>query len=226
MTRWDARTVAGIERVVRTAAVDALADIEPGPLRQRVHEEVGAASLAPGSVVLAGTSKPVHHEAADGPAAGVQLMYDGLRLTRALVETNPWATDGTREAGDLAVLAADILVARGFYLLADTPVANLAVSVVRSFGRDESTPSTQCAGAGHLECSVLDLALETRASIGNDAQAPVDSMAVVDRLPTTPGPSPGFPNTQSVLRVIDGQVPPATDDDSVSSHPSASSVSE
>ncbi|MFC6769133.1 DUF7114 family protein, partial [Natrinema soli] len=46
-------------------------------------------------------------------AAGVQLIYEGLRLTRSLAHDEPWtATDADASDADLAILAADILVAR------------------------------------------------------------------------------------------------------------------
>ncbi|SFC65740.1 hypothetical protein SAMN05444422_11370 [Halobiforma haloterrestris] len=79
-------------------------------------------------------------------AAGVQLIYEGLRLTRALAHDEPWTdpiggpeteTDADTEA-DLEILAADILVARGFYLLSRTEAANTAVRTVQSFGRDQT----------------------------------------------------------------------------------------
>ena len=79
-------------------------------------------------------------------AAGVQLIYEGLRLTRSLAHEEPWSTldaadPDEREAaetGDLEILAADILVARGFYLLARTDAAGKAVRTVQAFGRDQT----------------------------------------------------------------------------------------
>ncbi|MFB6244129.1 MAG: hypothetical protein ABEH80_08500, partial [Halobaculum sp.] len=74
------------------------------------------------------------------------------------------AIDATGEAiaADLGVLAADVFVARGFYLLARTEAARDAVEVVRRFGRDQ----TRRRGAtdperldANLEADVFDLAV-------------------------------------------------------------------
>ena len=76
-------------------------------------------------------------------AAGVQLIYEGLRLTRSLAREEPWAAlsetdlEGDIDA-DLEIVAADILVSRGFYLLARTEAAERAVETVRSFGADQT----------------------------------------------------------------------------------------
>lgn len=136
-------------------------------------------------------------------AAGVQLIYDGLRLTRDLAHTEPWSDadpddeeereserEGETERGDeserdgddsqpgadvgaaggggadteganVDILAADVLVARGFYLLARTDAAGTAVEVVRSFGRDQTRRRTASDAEGldrNLERDVLELA--------------------------------------------------------------------
>jgi len=74
-------------------------------------------------------------------AAGVQLIYEGLRLTRSVAHEEPWVTAATQESdidADMDVLTADVLVARGFALLACTDAAAAAVEVVRAFGRDQT----------------------------------------------------------------------------------------
>lgn len=109
-------------------------------------------------------------------AAGVQLIYEGLRLTRSLAHREPWddreneSDAGIDDAhrGDLEILAADILVARGFYLLARTNAAETAVQTVQAFGRDQSrrreqAPKTADASTvdANLERDILELAVRT-----------------------------------------------------------------
>jgi len=68
-------------------------------------------------------------------AAGVQLIYEGLRLTRSVAHEEPWVTAATQESdidADMDVLTADVLVARGFALLACTDAAAAAVEVARA----------------------------------------------------------------------------------------------
>ncbi|PCR91753.1 DUF7114 family protein [Natrinema ejinorense] len=99
-------------------------------------------------------------------AAGVQLIYEGLRLTRSLAHDEPWSTtDADASDGDLAILAADILVARGFYLLARTDAADKAVRTVQSFGRDQ-TRRTEHAADGGLETDPADHDGETESETG------------------------------------------------------------
>ena len=57
----------------------------------------------------------------------------------------------------MAILAADVLVSRGFYLLARTDAAEDAVAVVRAFGRDQ----TEREGATGDRAVGLDRRLET-----------------------------------------------------------------
>ncbi|MCU4753000.1 hypothetical protein OB919_13605 [Halobacteria archaeon AArc-curdl1] len=110
-----------------------------------------------------------HLEGIAHHAAGVQLIYEGLRLTRSLAHEEPWTEfDGDSHA-DLEILAADILVARGFYLLARTDAADKAVETVRHFGRDQtlraSAPETdRPAYDANLERDVLELAIKTGAT--------------------------------------------------------------
>ncbi|MFB6184908.1 MAG: hypothetical protein ABEI96_10170 [Haloarculaceae archaeon] len=133
---------------VRRAALEAVEDVEPETLRERIEDHVAEGSMDPGVLTLlsagasvdGGASPPADRLTERG--AGVQLIYDGLRLTRTLSQTEPWDNDPTavkREGADLEILVADILVARGFYLLARTEAADAAVATVRSFGRDQTT---------------------------------------------------------------------------------------
>ncbi|USZ70526.1 DUF7114 family protein [Natronosalvus halobius] len=115
-------------------------------------------------------------------AAGVQLIYEGLRLTRALAHDEPWAETTGDSRADLEILAADILVARGFYLLARTDAADTAVRTVRRFGRDQTTrvdaDETDAAVLdGNLEQDVLELAIRTGATVA-DADPTPELLAV------------------------------------------------
>lgn len=133
------------------AAREALEDIEPDRLHDLLDGRLADASMTPSvlTFVSARALDPgVDVEGIAERAAGVQLIYEGLRLTRTLACEQPWAVvdvertaDGeNREAidADLDVVAADVLVARGFYLLARTEAADRAVETVRTFGRDQT----------------------------------------------------------------------------------------
>jgi hypothetical protein len=127
---------------VRRAARACVADVEPARLREELQSVLDGGSMVPGVLTLLtarGHAPGGDEEALAERAAGVQLIYDGLRLTRRLVREEPWTAGETdADAGDIAVLAADVMVARGFYVLARTDAAEAAVGVVRSFGRDQT----------------------------------------------------------------------------------------
>ncbi|WP_424001928.1 DUF7114 family protein [Haloarcula salina] len=150
---------------VRRAALAAVDDVEPDRLRARIDARLDEASLAPGvlTLVSAGAARDPPADLADGVAdraAGVQLIYEGLSLTRQLARDDPW-DGGDGETADLDILIADILVSRGFYLLARTDAADAAVSVVRSFGRDQTVQRTTGDERleGALETDILELAV-------------------------------------------------------------------
>ncbi len=153
----------------RRAARDAVADIEPAHLRRIIDALLADGSMAAGTFALLcsrATDEEVSLDNVAERAAGVQLIYDGLRLTRRLSHEEPWgdAADEDLDA-DVEILAADVLVSRGFYLLARTPAADMAVETIRAFGRDQTDRQT---GSGdpdaldrNLEADVLDLAAVT-----------------------------------------------------------------
>jgi hypothetical protein len=131
----------------RDAAREALADIEPPRLRDALFDRLDDASMAPAvfSLLCARalgrrTGADVETDAISERIAGVQLIYEGLRLTRTLAHDEPW--ESADEAGDidadLDMLAASVLVSRGFYLLARTDAADHAVETVRRFGRNQT----------------------------------------------------------------------------------------
>jgi hypothetical protein len=160
----------------RTAAREAVADVEPDRLRETLLDRLEVASMTPAvlTVVSARAFDPAVEGLADR-AAGVQLIYEGLRLTRTLAHEEPWTdADGAADIdADLDILAADVLVARGFYLLARTEAADRAVEVVRAFGRDQTIRETAEEPAAldrNLEADVLALAVVAGATaVGREA---------------------------------------------------------
>jgi hypothetical protein len=125
---------------VRRAALAAVDDVDPARLHDRIEDRLEAASMTPGVCTLVSARAAGCDGQLDGitdRAAGVQLIYEGLGLTRTLAHDDPW-TNGDRGAADLDILIADILVSRGFYLLARTEAADAAVDVVRAFGTDQT----------------------------------------------------------------------------------------
>jgi hypothetical protein len=141
---------------VRSAAREAVRDIDPEPFNDAVTRTLETGSMAPGVLVVLSAralDSSIVFETVAERAAGTQLIYEGLRLTRRLAAEVPWETDESDDA-NVAVLAADALVARGFYLLARTDAAGSAVETVRNFGRDR----TRGRGEHRLEADVFRLA--------------------------------------------------------------------
>jgi len=156
--------------VVRQAALAGVDDIEPERLGARIDARLDDASFAPGVLTLVTATAARDQPASDGDAdraAGVQLIYEGLALTRQLAHDDPW-TDGDRDAADLDILIADILVSRGFYLLARTEAAAAAVDVVRAFGHDQTTLRTTGDDSldGELERDICELAVVAGVTAG------------------------------------------------------------
>jgi hypothetical protein len=233
---------------VRRAAREAVGETDPERLRARISEALEAGSMVPGVLVglsarvaasdgaegrgtertpaLEGTSTADRDDALEKRAAGVQLIYEGLALTRTLANEEPWSDpDRDRTAADIEILAADVLVARGFYLLARTECAARAVETVRRFGRDQTRRRDSDGSAG-LEADALDLAVRCGVSaVGRDAPSGLDSFAA-DLARTTPE-GEGFPAAEdflsasvadSLAALLDGRapganegLPPATD---------------
>jgi len=126
----------------RAAAQEVVGDIEPQHLREVLFDRLDGASMAPGELVFVSaqaTEPRVDLERLSRRAAGVQLMYEGLRLTRTIAHDEPWAdTDADVIDADVDILAADVFVSRGFYLLARTEASTAAVETVQAFGRDQT----------------------------------------------------------------------------------------
>ncbi len=156
----------------RDAACEALADVEPDQLREALEDRIANAAVTPGVLTLVtarATNAQVDPDEVVDRAVGVQLIYEGLRLTRSVAHAEPWVTAPTRETdidADMDVLAADVLVSRGFSLLACTDAAAAAVEVVRGFGRDQTLrdregtdPAAATALDRNLEVDALELAV-------------------------------------------------------------------
>lgn len=174
---------------VRRAARDAVGDVEPDRLREHIDDRLADASMVPGILTLYCVRAFDETRSLEGTvgsladpvakrAAGVQLIYDGLRLTRYLSRSEPWAeTDRSRSRigeANVAILAADVLVARGFHLLARTEAADDAVGVVRQFGRDQTRRRTEEADSfdRNLEADVLELAAVAGTTIAGRQPTP------------------------------------------------------
>ena len=209
----------------RAAAREAIEDIYPERLRGVMDTHLANASMIPG--VLALLSARVVGGDAEEPtvtrrAAGVQLIYDGLRMTRSLVETEPWVADGGTEEADLDILAADVLVSRGFYLLAHTEAADKAVETVREFGREQTDiQERQGSSTRSLEANVFELAAIAGAT-ATGKEAPVALRQYVVGLaqshqdPPLPSATEGLPETIEEIMTRVGTAPAA--DDRVRTH--------
>ncbi|RLM59854.1 hypothetical protein DVK02_03760 [Halobellus sp. Atlit-31R] len=171
---------------VRDAAHEAVDDIEPDRLREVLFDRLSSAPMTPAVLALVSARAPETGVETDTDglaerAAGVQLIYEGLRLTRSLAHNEPWTrTDESDLSGDidadLDVLAADVLVSRGFYLLARTDAAGRAVDVVRAFGRDQTLRQGEGADVDvldrNLEADVFALAVVTGLTAAGETPPP------------------------------------------------------
>jgi len=184
----------------RRAARDALADIEPERLREVLRDRLADASMTPSVLTLLSArtlDSTLNADSLAERAAGVQLIYEGLRLTRVLARDEPWNHgDDAAERADLDILAADVLVSRGFYLLARTETAERAVEVVRAFGRDQ----TRRRASDDADAGALDRNLE----------ADVFALAVAAGT-TAAGVTPGdelLDYAAGLAREFEGELPP------------------
>lgn len=165
---------------LRQALYGSLDGLEPPAFHDRVVAIVGDTSLLPGALAIrTATSIDAGADiaAAAQPAAGVQLSYEGLEMTRAILRAERWEDRAEREAYYRDLLVAEVLVSRGLYHLAATGVASDAVEIVRKFGRTQS--SSDQLGGRHaeepLEVDILELAVAAGAD------------AVMDGVPASVG---------------------------------------
>lgn len=201
------------QAAVRRATEEALADIEPEPFREEVYAALKDVSVLPGVLVVA-AARALDPETTvaevERRAVGVQLIYDGLRITRDLAHDPPWIdadvradvdTDFDRTDADVAVLVADVFVARATSLLADTEAAGAIVAVLRSFGRNQTlreAADDPAAVDRRLESDVFELA----AVAGTTAVADDPDQSVVRHAAALAGTlsvDDGLPDPETVL---------------------------
>lgn len=182
----------------RAAFREGIGDIVPDALRVRLEEVLESASMTPGALTMlaaATLDDAVELDVAARRGAGVQMSYEGLRLSRDLIHTDPWAT-GDRTEGDLNAVAAEVLVARGFEYLAHTGVAMDVVEAVRQFGRDQTRRETaaeaeQASIDRQLEAAFVRIAVRAGADVAlGTIPDPIDALAVelAEELGTDPLP--------------------------------------
>lgn len=148
---------------VRRAAKDAVRDIEPDRLRADIVSRIDDMVASPGVLTVMSANGSTDVDGLVELAAGVQLVYEGLQLTRRLAHDEPWRR-GSDQEGDFAILVADVLVSRGFFLLSRTAAADRAVSMVQAFGRDQTRRLANDAPEGPayaLEVDAIELAVLT-----------------------------------------------------------------
>lgn len=183
--------------LARRGAREAVADIEPRELHERIDSILADASMVPGVLVILSAQSvdpEIDPSSVEDRAAGVQLIYEGLRLTRTLAHAEPWADADPADAdtdADLAVLAADVLVARGFYLLAMTDAAGQAVETVRAFGRDQTRRREPDADREtldrNLEADVFELAAVAGTTVVDAPPADAVRVAINELAGSTEG---------------------------------------
>jgi hypothetical protein len=195
----------------RRAARDTVDDVEPAALRELIDELLQSRSMSPGALVFRFalmTNEEIETATMREQAAGVQLIYDGLRLTRELAREEPWIDQNRRDEADLSILAADVMVSRGFHLLARTAAAGKAVETVQSFGCDqthrrEEHDDGQAIDA-RLELDTLELAAiaGTTITAGEPNQEYIEMATDVARTVSVP-----LPAAEHVLAELDAMTP-------------------
>jgi hypothetical protein len=186
----------------RAAFSEGIDDIVPEALQGRLEGVLESASMTPGAltvVTATALGESVDLDTASRRGAGVQMSYEGLRLSRDLIHTDPWSNDDRRE-GDMNAIAAEVLVARGFEYLAHTGVAMDVVDAVRHFGRDQTlreTGGTPAELDRRLEADFVRIAVRAGADVAlGTIPEPVDTVA--DELAEELGTDP-LPGTETAL---------------------------
>lgn len=175
-----------------------LADIEPRSFNEHLRELLTDRPLTPAATTVV-TGRAIDATADLDRLAdlgvGVQLGYEGLRLTRDLIGGRSWLDQHHAADEDIDVLAAEVLVARGFNLLAGTGTVSNAVEIVRRFGQRSALESDTDTKATYpsLESDTIELAVETGADfVLSTVPPPIRSVGVdlAERLNRDPMPAP------------------------------------
>lgn len=151
---------------VRETALNALAEIEPKTLSTELQSLVSEASMVPGVVTVRTAERlagPDDRSIAVARGVGVQMCYDGLRLTRDLIrEEEQYELPGATESY-LLLVGAEVLVSRGFAELAETPAAEQAIEIVQRFAYNQTVDYREEAHPGStgrsLEREAVSLAV-------------------------------------------------------------------
>ena len=199
------------EGAVSDALWDSLADIGPPTFRSHLEGVLEDQSLTPG-VLTVKTARALDGstdlEASAMRGAGVQLSYEGLRLTRAVVDERGALDTAVEEAQEeyyLDLLAAEVLVSRGFYHLATTGVSDQAVEIVRRFGRNQTH---ELDGQSPTEASLEEDVIKLAVNAGADMSTTPVSSAVTsfgERLATELEREP-LPDPDDALAGIEGRI--------------------
>ncbi|WP_435155430.1 DUF7114 family protein [Haladaptatus sp. DFWS20] len=167
----------------RGSAREAVEDITPAQLRNYIDGLLESSGIVPGVLTLLSVravGNDVDTSEVERRAAGVQLIYEGLQLTRTLAHDEPWNAESPHTESNIAVLAADVMVSRGFSLLARTEAADTAVQTVKSFGRDQTDGQDDHA----LETDVFELAIVAGTTAAGRSR-PVGTRQYAEQLTTS-----------------------------------------
>lgn len=163
----------------RIASRDAVEDVESVPLGDEIHRIIDLASMTPGALTIL-TARELGGDDAEAAAAkraaGVQLSYEGLRLTRQLVREQTRWDESDRTDSYVALLVAEVMVSRGFFHLAHTEVAPTAIDIVQRFSRNQLLERELGATDDELEASlevdVIKLGIEAGATLVSEEVPP------------------------------------------------------
>lgn len=160
---------------VFNAACRLIGDIEPAQLSTALETRLQTASMVPGAVTVITAEHLGGIEAGEKAidrAVGVQLCYEGMRLTRTLIqEAVRYEAEVTPE-DYLDLVAAEVLVSSGFVELADTPVSDDAIEIVRRFARQQTESYKVDSQDAALEHDVVSLAVAAGATVVLDVVPP------------------------------------------------------
>lgn len=160
---------------VRRDARELLADIEPGRLASELRDIVADASMLPGVITVKTAEALGGPQAAAGArprAVGVQLSYEGLRLTRDLIRHDERYGGEDPTESYLALVGAEVMVARGFSELADTAVAGDAIEIVQCFSHSQTMDYHGDSSGRSLEYDVIRLAVGAGANVVRESTPP------------------------------------------------------